>query len=118
MLRREFFANIPKPADLGGRLQGDSGVLVEVTGSVAGTRVLHSLHTVMNHQEAYRLHGTTATAYLTGTGGAAGALLLASGQVRQAGVLAPECLDPVPLLRWIEENGVKVTERVRATAMR
>ena len=115
-LRRAFFSKVPKPAELGGKLTGDSGFVVEVTGIAKDRRVVHTLHTILGHQETYRRQGTTATAYLTGTGAAAGALLLATGQVKERGVLAPECLDPDPVLRWAGARGVKVTEHVRTLA--
>jgi saccharopine dehydrogenase-like NADP-dependent oxidoreductase len=69
----------------------------------------------MNHEEAFRLYGATATAYLTGTGGATGVLLLATGQVKESGVLAPECLEPDLVFPLIQARGVKVIEQVQAT---
>ncbi len=110
--RREFFAKIPKPGDLAGKIDGYSGVLVEVTGIAGGDKKVHTLFAGMDHREASRKYGATATAYLTGTGGAVGALLLATGRVTARGVLAPECLDPDLVLPMVRERGIDVVEHV------
>jgi saccharopine dehydrogenase-like NADP-dependent oxidoreductase len=111
-LRRQFFAAIPKPADLTGRVTGDSGIFVEVRGMLEGRRRVHTFYTVMNHPYASANYGATATAYLTGTGAAVGALFLVRGQVRESGVLPPESLDPSLVFPMIRERGVEVVEHV------
>src|SRR2546428_307107 len=65
-------------------------------------------------REAAQLFGATATAYLTGTGAAAGALLLASGSIREKGKLSPENLDPKPFFPLLRRFGIDVKERVRS----
>ena len=104
-------AVLPQPADLGGRVRGAAIVLVEVEGRKAGRRVRHVFHAVMTHDEAFRRRKATATAWLTGTGGAAGALALLSGRVPGPGVWSPEQLDPLPVLALLAELGLKVEER-------
>jgi saccharopine dehydrogenase-like NADP-dependent oxidoreductase len=52
----------------------------------------------------------TATAFLTGTGAAAGALAITTGQVATPGVLAPEQLDPAPILVLLAELGLRVQD--------
>jgi saccharopine dehydrogenase (NAD+, L-lysine-forming) len=104
-------AVLPQPADLGGRVRGAAIVLVEVEGRKAGRRLRHVFHAVMTHDEAFRRHKATATAWLTGTGGAAGALALLSGRVPGPGVWSPEQLDPVPVLALLAELGLEVEER-------
>jgi len=111
-VRREFVAAIPKPADLAGRIDGYSGILIEVTGTAAGRRKVHTLFTGMGHADASKRYGATATAYLTGTGGGVGALLLATGRVKDAGVLSPECLDPGLVIPMVRERGLDVVEHV------
>lgn len=112
-LRREFFAAIPKPADLTGRVDGNSGILVEVRGIAAGKKKVHTLFTCMGHRESSGKYGATATAYLTGTGGGVGALLLATGRVKTPGALAPECLNPDMVMPMIRERGIDVVEQER-----
>jgi saccharopine dehydrogenase (NAD+, L-lysine-forming) len=104
-------AVLPQPADLGGRVRGAAIVLVEVEGRKAGRRARHVFHAVMTHDEAFRRHKATATAWLTGTGGAAGALALLSGRVPGPGVWSPEQLDPGPVLALLAELGLKVEEQ-------
>ncbi len=101
-------AVLPQPADLGGRIQGAAIVLVEVEGRKSGRRARHVLYSAMTHDEAFRRQKVTATAYLTGTGGAVGALAIATGKVKATGVLPPEMLDPEPILGLLDEMGVKV----------
>ena len=61
---------------------------------------------------ALRPAGATATAYLTGTGASVGALMLATGHVRDKGVIPPEMLDPEIALPMIRERGIEVLEHV------
>ncbi len=101
-------AVLPQPADLGGRIRGAAIILVEVEGRKSGRRMRHVLHAAMTHEEAFRRQKVTATAYLTGTGAAAGAVAIATGKVGQRGVIPPEMLDPEPILALLEEFGVVV----------
>lgn len=104
-------AVLPQPADLGGRIQGAAIVLVEVDGVRGGRKVRHVVHSAMTHDDAFRRQGVTATAYLTGTGGAVGALAIATGKVRGAGVIPPELLEPEPVIGLLEELGVRVERK-------
>ena len=101
-------AVLPHPADLGGKIRGAAIVLVEVDGRREGRRVRHVLHSAMTHDEAFRRMKVTATAYLTGTGAAAGALALVTGKVAARGVLPPEMLEPEPILALLQELGITV----------
>jgi saccharopine dehydrogenase (NAD+, L-lysine-forming) len=106
-------AVLPQPADLGGRIRGVASVLVEVDGVRGGRRVRHVLHAAMTHDEAFRRQKVTATAYLTGTGAAVGALAIAKGLVTATGAIPPEMLDPEPILALLDELGVKVHKEER-----
>jgi saccharopine dehydrogenase (NAD+, L-lysine-forming) len=103
-------AVLPQPADLGGRVRGAAIVLVEVEGTSHGNKVRHVLHAAMTHEEAFRRQRTTATACLTGTGGAAGALAIVTGRVTSPGVLAPEQLDPALMVALLKELGIHIEE--------
>ncbi len=111
--RRALFAALPKPADLVGRVDGHAVVLVEVAGEKDGERVVRTIHAGLGHREAAERFGATATAYLTGSGAAAGAILLADGTIRERGKLSPENLDPKPFFPILRRFGIEVKERIR-----
>jgi saccharopine dehydrogenase (NAD+, L-lysine-forming) len=105
---------LPQPADLGGKIQGCASIVVEVEGRKGGKPMHHRLWTAMTHDEANRRQGVTATAYLTGTGGAVGALAIATGQVKQKGVVPPEMLEPEPVIALLDELGIKTHKEEKA----
>src|SRR5262249_4740042 len=105
-------AVLPRPCELGGRIRGASIILVEIDGRRDGRRVRTTLHASMTHQEAFDRMQVTATAYLTGSGAAAGVLALATGHVTARGRLLPELLDPDPLLSLLATLGVSVTRTI------
>ena len=98
---------LPQPADLGGKIQGCASIVVEVEGRKSGKPKTHRVWTAMTHDEAFKRQGVTATAYLTGTGGAVGALAIATGQIKQTGAVPPEMLEPEPILTLLDELGIK-----------
>lgn len=104
---------LPKPADLGGKVEGFACIAVEVKGRKAGKKVRGLAYTFMSHREAYEKHGVTATAYLTGTPPAIGAVMLAKGEIEMTGVIPPECLEPKPVLTELKKKGIEVTEKVQ-----
>lgn len=104
---------LPKPADLAGKVRGYSCIAVEVTGLKASKPVRTLAYAYMSHQEAFRKYGVTATAYLTGTPPAIGAVMLAKGNIKTRGVIPPECLQPKPLLAEIAKKGIKVHEKLQ-----
>ena len=108
-------AVLPQPADLGGRIQGAAIILVEVDGKKGGRKVRHVLHAAMTHDEAFRRMKVTATAFLTGTGAAAGAIALVTGKVKTRGVVPPEMLEAEPILGILEELGI-TTHRVETAS--
>src|SRR5439155_5008188 len=75
-------AVLPQPADLGGRIQGAAIILVEGDGTKGGRRVRHVLYASMTHDQACRRIKVTATAFLTVTGPAAGAVALMTAKVQ------------------------------------
>ncbi len=108
--RKAILNVIPKPADLTGKVDGSAALVVEVDGLKDGHHRRLRLSTLISHRDAASKYGATGTAYLTGTGGAVGALLLATGQVRAPGMHSPETLDPAPFLPLLAERGVAVHE--------
>jgi saccharopine dehydrogenase (NAD+, L-lysine forming) len=110
--RKAILSVIPKPTDLIGRLNGSAALVVEVDGRKNGAphRVRYSVQ--LSHAEAARRFGTTGTSYLTGTGGAIGALLLATGKVLTPGMHSPETLEAAPFLQALREHALPVREEV------
>lgn len=104
---------LPKPADLAGKVEGFSCIAVEIRGKKAGKKTQALAYTFMSHREAYEKYGVTATAYLTGTPPAIGAVMLARGDIKIRGVIPPECLEPQPFLTEIMKKGIKVNETVQ-----
>lgn len=109
--RKAILSVIPKPADLTGKVDGSAALVVEVDGVADGAARRLRLSTLISHPDAGRKYGATGTAYLTGTAGAVGALLLATGQIRAPGMHSPETLDPGPFLPALAERGVVVHEQ-------
>lgn len=111
--RKTLFAALPKPADLAGHVDGHAVVLVEVVGEAHGVRVVDTVYSMLGHREAFERFGATATAYMTGAGMAAGAILIANGTIRGRGKLSPECVDPRPFFPLLRSFGIPVHERIR-----
>jgi saccharopine dehydrogenase-like NADP-dependent oxidoreductase len=83
---------IPPPSQIGGKIHGSAGILVEVKGEKSGKQQIIKLHVIMTHDEAYERYKSNATSYLTGTPTAVYAHLLADGRIENRGVIVPECL--------------------------
>jgi saccharopine dehydrogenase (NAD+, L-lysine-forming) len=84
---------LPPPSQIGGKIQGSAGILVEVKGEKSGKQQIIKLHVTMTHDEAYEKYKSNATSYLTGTPTAVCAHLLADGRIENRGVIVPECLN-------------------------
>jgi saccharopine dehydrogenase (NAD+, L-lysine-forming) len=110
--REALLAQIPPPGSLAGKITGHAAILVEVTGRRGGLEVTHTVWAAMDHVRAARKHGTTGTAWLTGTGAAVGALLLLDHEVPQGGVFVPEQLEPASVLARLKGRDIHVQERV------
>ncbi len=107
--RRAILEIIPKPADLVGRVEGSAALVVEVEGAKDGQKKRLTLSAVLSHGDSSRRFGATATSYFTGTGGAVGALLVATRAVPvRPGLFAPEQLEPDPFLPALRSLGVDV----------
>ncbi len=110
--REAFLSTIPPPGSLAGTITGHAAILVEVSGARDGVDVTHKVWTAMDHSLAARRHRTTGTSWLTGTGAAAGALLMLDHGAPHGGVFVPEQLDPERVLAELERRDVHVEERV------
>lgn len=103
---------MPQPSQLGGDITGRSTILVDVEGSVKGRKRSHRLYATMDHEECYAKYGVTATSYLTGTGAAAGALMMMEDETIKAGIHPPEHLNPDAYLERLASLGIRVVQEV------
>lgn len=103
-------AALPSPVLLEDRIRGHATFVVEVTGTRSGRRERVRTWTGLSYAEAHRDHGTNATAFMVGTGGAVAAEMFLEGGVRETGLVIPEQLDPDRFLRGIQAKGLVVHE--------
>lgn len=103
-------AALPLPNVLADRIRGTAMFVVDVTGERAGRPVRVKVWASLSYEDAYRLHGTNATAYLVGTGGAIGAEMLLDGEVREKGLVIPERLSPRSYLARLQSKGIEFQE--------
>ncbi len=111
--RKLLLRLLPRPTELVGKVRGAAMILVEADGTKAGEIVSHRLYTGLDHGQAAKDHGATATGYLVGTGAAVFATRFARGQVHGRGVIAAECLDPAESLRLMARWGLTVVHETR-----
>ena len=105
-------ALMPRPVDQAGKIRGSGGTVVEVTGEKDGRITRIKMWAFASHEEAYARHGTNATGYLVGIGGAVPAEMLIEGVVREKGLLVPEQLPSEEFVRRLREKGLQVNEEV------
>jgi saccharopine dehydrogenase (NAD+, L-lysine-forming) len=105
---------LPRPADLAGKIDGVSVLVVETKGEKGGHPVIETLSTMLSHRKASELYHVTAVAYLTGTPAAMAVLQMLGGTIRTPGVHPAEALDLAPFFSMLRERGIVV--RARRTA--
>lgn len=98
---------IPAPSTIAGRVSGHATVVVEVEGEKSEQRIKYTFHLFMPHQDAYKKCGQSATAYLTGTPPAVGALMLSGGAIKERGTIPPEVLEPEGILGELERKEIR-----------
>ena len=103
-------AALPTPAGLASRITGEAMFVVELRGTKGGRPVRTRMWTCLAYPDAFRLHGTNATAYLVGTGGAVATEMLLEGEVKAKGLVIPEQLDPESYLRRLRGKGIETHE--------
>jgi saccharopine dehydrogenase-like NADP-dependent oxidoreductase len=107
-------ACLPSPVDMVGKIKGSAGIMVEAVGMRKGERCIARTWVGMTHEDAFKLHNTTATGYLVGTGAAIGAEMLVAGEVKQSGLIVPEMLPIERYLHRMRSKGLGVHERIVA----
>lgn len=105
-------AGLPSPVDLLGRIRGHAYCIVEVMGLKGGARTRVRVWSGMSYDDAFRLHGTNATAYMVGAGGAVATEMLLDGEVRDRGIVIPEQLPSEAFIVRLEQKGLRVDEEI------
>lgn len=110
-------ALLPDPASLGPRTVGKTNIGCIFKGVKDGKEKTIYIYNVCDHQECYKEVGSQAISYTTGVPAMIGAMLVANGTWRKAGVFNLEEFDPDPFMdalnKWglpwvVEENPVMV----------
>lgn len=109
-------AIMPKPVDLVGKVKGYAGIVVEVLGKKDGKDVMAKIWTTMSHAEAYKIARSSATGYYVGAGGAVGAEMIISGELRSRGLVVPEELPAKTFIERLPAKKIKVHEQILQTA--
>jgi saccharopine dehydrogenase (NAD+, L-lysine-forming) len=99
-------SRLPRPVDLIGKLHGAVCVGTLAEGTSGGRPVRRFMYQITSHDEAFERFGVQGTGLQTGVPAACAALMLAKGLVAEAGVLAPERIDPGPFLELMGAHGV------------
>ena len=97
---------IPTPVSVSRTVKGNTGIVVEVKGRRGNMGVAFKLSTMASHEGSYRTLHENGTSFLTGVVPAIFVRMLAEGRIREKGVIPPESLDPLPILRELALNGV------------
>lgn len=101
-------ANLPKPAQLGPTVDGYSCVGTEVRGTKDRKRVEYFIYSMDSHRETYEQFGYSLTVVQTGIPPALAARLIATGKIKERGVMMPEALDPEPFMENFSREGLKI----------
>lgn len=108
-------ACLPNPVDMVGKIKGSGGIMVEAVGIRKSEVYTARTWVGMTHEDAFKLHNTTATGYLVGTGAAIGAEMLVAGEVKECGLFVPEMLPIEKYLRRMKSKSLTVNEELVAT---
>src|SRR5512136_816177 len=108
-------ACLPNPVDMVGKIKGSGGIMVEAVGIRKSERYTARTWVGMTHEDAFKLHNTTATGYLVGTGAAIGAEMLVAGEVKNSGLFVPEMLPIEKYMHRMKSKSLTVNEELMAT---
>jgi len=101
-------ASLPKPAQLGATVDGYSCVGTEVRGTKDRRRMEYFVYTMDSHRDTYERYGYSLTLVQTGIPPAITAKLLATGKIKERGVMMPEALDPEELMSSFTREGLPI----------
>lgn len=106
-------ALMPRPVELAGKVKGHACVVVEVHGKKDGKEAMAKGWVTMSHEKAYEICKSNATGYLVGLGGAIGAEMVMSRDVKQKGLLVPEQLPADKFIQRMKGKGLEVHEELK-----
>ncbi len=98
-------SRLPRSIDLIGKLHGEVCVGTLAEGTLGGKPVRRFMYQITSHDEAFEKYGVQGTGLQTGVPAACAAIMFARGGIRERGVLAPERIDPQPVLELMMQNG-------------
>ena len=99
-------ALLPDPASLGPRTKGKTCIGCEITGIKNGKPRKVFIYNVCDHQECFAEVKSQAISYTTGVPAAIGAIMIASGLWKKAGVWNMEEMDPDPFMEELNKRGL------------
>jgi saccharopine dehydrogenase (NAD+, L-lysine-forming) len=105
-------AMMPSPVNYVGKVKGYSSLVVEAIGERKGRRTKVKMSTMMSHEKAHELHGSTATGYYVGVGGAVSTEMLVEGEMNEKGLLIPEQVPTESYIARLHPKGVEVKEEI------
>lgn len=105
-------SQMPRPVELAGKVKGHAGVVVEVIGRKKGKRMMVKTWTTMSHEKAWDICNSNATGYLVGAGGAVGAEMVLSGEVKGPGMFVPEQLPAEKFVQRLPPKHLEVKQEI------
>jgi saccharopine dehydrogenase-like NADP-dependent oxidoreductase len=103
-------SQMPRPVELAGKVRGHAGVVVEVIGRKKCKRTMVKTWTTMSHEKAWEICRSNATGYLVGAGGAVGAEMVLSGDVKGSGMFVPEQLPAEKFVKRLPSKHLEVKQ--------
>ena len=102
---------LPDPATLGPLTKGKTCIGCVIQGTKDGKPRTYYIYNLCDHQEAYKEVQSQAISYTTGVPAMIGALLIATGVWKGAGVYNMEEFDPEPFMEKLTEYGLPWIEQ-------
>ncbi len=103
-------ALLPDPATLGPKTVGKTCIGCFIKGTKDGKPRQYYIYNVCDHQECFREVQSQAVSYTTGVPAMIGAMMVATGTWKGAGVFNMEDFDPAPFMQKLNEYGLPWVE--------
>ncbi|OQA82099.1 MAG: Carboxynorspermidine synthase [Lentisphaerae bacterium ADurb.Bin242] len=104
-------ALLPDPASLGPLTKGKTCIGCKIKGTAKdGRKREYYIYNICSHEESYKEVQSQAISYTTGVPAMIGAMLVATGVWKGAGVFNMEDFDPEPFMKKLNQYGLPWTE--------